>query len=593
MLSKILNLKLSRAEEKRLRKGTIIKFIEGSLLSAPLIIVFLVLNELFDDSLTLSKVILLTVTLIICLFLQGTFNYWAMMINYPNAYSIMKHLRLQIGDHVRLLPMWFFSRRQTGDLSTIFTQDIKNIEPVPSFLYSEIIGIVTTLIVSSILPFVLNWRLGLAILVGLPLSVPIFLWSDRLYKQCNSLKQKALVEVNSRIIEYVQGISVVRAFNQTGARFNKLENALENYRKTNIDEVVKLVAPTMIFSGVLELGACLILLVGPYVLFGGQVTLPILIYFLVLSLAIYAPFQSMADLIAQIRTMQTALGRVEGVLKTQPLQEPHVGKSLNRFDIEFRNVSFQYEDRKVLHDVSFRVPERSITALVGPSGSGKTTITNLIARFWDVDDGEVLIGGVNIKDVKNEHLLSKISIVFQDVYLFNDTILNNIRLGKPDATFEQVVEAARLARCHNFIQELSDGYDTLVGEGGSTLSGGQKQRISIARAILKDTPIILLDEATAALDPENESLIQQAIDELVSTKTLIIIAHRLSTIKTADQILVLDQGRIIERGKHDDLLSLNGLYKRLWSYRQRAKNWKLSSTKRNAQKAEKVSHGIS
>ncbi len=593
MLGKILNLKLSSAEKKRLRKGTIIKFFEGSLLSAPLIFVFLVLNDLFDDSLSLLKVVLLTAALIICLFLQGALNYWAMMINYPNAYSLMKQLRLQLGNHIRLLPMWFFSRRKTGDLGTIVTQDIKNIEPVPSFLYSEVIGIITTLIVSSILPFALNWRLGLAILIGLPLSIPIFLWTDRLYKQCNLSKQKALVEVNSRIIEYVQGISVIRAFNQTGARFSKLENALETYRKTNIDEVVKLAAPIMFFSGVLELGACLILLIGPYVLFNGQVTLPVLIYFLVLSLAIYSPFQGMADLIAQIRTTQTSLGRVREVMTTQPLQESYADQSFTGFDIEFHNVSFQYEDKRVLHDVNFKVRERSITALVGPSGSGKTTITNLIARFWDVDDGSILIGGVNIKDVKTEYLLANISIVFQDVYLFNDTILNNIRLGAPDATFDQVVEAARLARCHNFIEALSEGYNTIVGEGGSTLSGGQKQRISIARAILKDTPIILLDEATAALDPENESLIQQAIDELVSTKTLIIIAHRLSTIKAADQILVLDQGRVVEHGKHNDLLALNGLYKRLWSYRQRAKNWKLSSNKRVIRKTGRLGSGIS
>ncbi|MEO0683460.1 MAG: ABC transporter ATP-binding protein [Cyanobacteria bacterium J06649_11] len=580
MLSKILGLELSGTEKKRLRKGTIVKFFEGFLIGAPLIIVFLVLNDLFNNSLTTQKVFLLTIVLIGCLFFQGVLNYWAMMINYPNAYSIMKHLRLQIGGHIRLLPMWFFSKRHTGDLGTIVTQDIKNIEPVPSYLYSEVIGIIATVIFSSILPFVLNWRLGLAVLVGLPLSIPVFLWSDRLYKHCNRLKQKALVEVNSRIIEYVQGISVIRAFNQTGARFGKLEDALANYRKTNIDEVVKLTAPVMMFSGVLELGSCLILLVGPYVLFGGKVTLPILLYFLVLSLAIYTPFQGLADLIAQIRTMQVSLKRVRNILDVSPLQEPYVEKSLNSFEIEFQHVSFQYEQNEVLRDVSFKVPEHSITALVGPSGSGKTTITNLIARFWDVKDGEVLVGGVNVKELRTEQLLSKISIVFQDVYLFNDTVLNNLKLGNPTATFEQVVEAASLARCHSFIQELPEGYETTIGEGGSTLSGGQKQRISIARAILKDTPIILLDEATAAVDPENENLIQQAIDALVSTKTLIIIAHRLSTIKQANQILVLDQGRIVECGNHSDLLNADGLYKRLWSYRLRARNWKLSPNKK-------------
>jgi ATP-binding cassette subfamily B protein len=317
--------------------------------------------------------------------------------------------------------------------------------------------------------------------------------------------------------------------------------------------------------------------VGSWLYLNGQLSLLLFLAFLVLGLRFYLPIQMLADVNVLLREMEVSIERTSRLLATPPLPVPDKSVKANSFTVEFQNVSFSYGEKPVLKNISFTAPERSITALVGPSGSGKTTIINLIARFWDVESGAVLIGGADIRQMKPETLLSYITMVFQDVYLFHDTILNNIRFGKPSATDTEVIAAAKAARCHEFIERLSEGYHTLVGEGGSTLSGGEKQRLSIARAILKDAPIVLLDEATASLDPENEALIQEAVNVLVATKTLIIIAHRLSTITTADQILVLDEGRLVEQGSHYQLLARKGLYQRFWQERQQAKSWQVRS----------------
>jgi ATP-binding cassette subfamily B protein len=295
------------------------------------------------------------------------------------------------------------------------------------------------------------------------------------------------------------------------------------------------------------------------------------------TLRLYLPLQELAADTLIIKNGSAGLTKVNSVYKNKPLPETTKDRKIKHYDVTFSNVSFAYEDEQVLKNVSFHVPENTITALMGPSGSGKTTIINLIARFWDVKEGEIKIGGINIKDVKTEELMSNISIVFQDVYLFNDTILNNIKVGKQDATQEEVIAAAKKANCHEFIMKFADKYETVVGEGGSKLSGGEKQRISIARAFLKDAPIVLLDEATANVDPENELIIQNSINELVKNKTVIIIAHKLSTLKQADQILVLKQGEIVQRGTHDELIKSAGIYSDYWRRRQKARGWKIAN----------------
>ncbi len=306
----------------------------------------------------------------------------------------------------------------------------------------------------------------------------------------------------------------------------------------------------------------------------GEISLPVYIMFLILVPRIYEPLLSALIFMAEINYYKLGVERVDKLLKTDPLPEASPSEKIERHDIQLKDVVFGYGDTPVLKKISLQIPENALTALVGPSGSGKTTLTRLIARFWDVKEGQIRIGGKNINAYTTDHLLANISMVFQDVYLFNETIFNNIQIGRPGATPQQVEAAARAACCHDFILALPKGYQTMVGEGGSTLSGGEKQRISIARALLKDAPIVLLDEATAALDPENELHIQKAIDELVKNKTVVVIAHRLNTISRADNIVVIDKGTIAEQGTHEDLMSHHGIYKFLWDEQQQLKGWK-------------------
>jgi ATP-binding cassette subfamily B protein len=567
---------LAGKRKTQLLQGTVLYVIASLFTSIPYLFLYLILKELFDQSLNSEKIVILSAAIASCLFLQGVTLYWANSINYSTSYRLIGDLRLRLGNHIRNLPMGFFVQRQVGDLNAIVNLDMQNIESIPSTVYPKVVTAIAQPAFIATFLFFIDWRMGLATLAGLPLALLIFASSQKLVKRLTQYQKRSQIEANSRIIEYIQGLGVIKAFSQTGTRFRKLQEALKDYKQANLALVRELTIPAVAFAGILDLGFVIILLVGIYGLLGGQLDVSTFLLFLVLGLRFYAPIHDLLELSAMMRQMDAALERVTNVLNTKLLPEPSEEQQIRRFDIEFRNVSFSYEQTPVLQNVSFKMPERTITALVGPSGSGKTTITKLISRFWDVSSGEVLVGGVNVKDVKTDQLLSQISIVFQDVYLFNDTIANNIKIGNKNATTQEVIAAAKTAHCHEFIEQLSNGYDTELGEGGATLSTGQKQRISIARAILKNAPIILLDEATASVDPENQILIQRAIDSLVASKTLVIIAHQFSTITSADQILVLDQGKLVEQGQHDELLTRGGLYSRFWQEQQKASSWKLT-----------------
>jgi len=567
---------LAGQQKPQLIQGMVLHVIASMLAAVPYGFVYWILVALFERSLTPSKAVLLCLGIGFSLLLQGLFLYWANVLTYKASFRMLGDLRLQLGNHIRRLPMSFFTDKQVGDLNTLVTDDVRKIELLPSWVYPKILSAIATPTVIALFLAWVDWRLTLATLAGVPIAIAIYILNQSQLKQLADLQKRSTIEANSRTIEYIQGLAVLKAFNQTGFRFQNLKQALEQYRQANLKLVTQLVTPAIAFSAVLELGFVAILIVGTYLLFSDTITVPILLLFLVLGWQLYVPLSGLFDFSARTRMMNAALLRVVDVLNTPPLPAPDRGRSLQSFDIEFEEVSFSYENTPILQNVSFRIPERSITALVGPSGAGKTTITNLIARFWDVDSGEIRIGGVNIKDIASDELLSHLSMVFQQVYLFNDTILNNIKFGNSTATEDAVIAAAKSAQCHEFIMKLPQGYNTTIGEGGATLSGGEKQRIAIARAILKDTSIVLLDEATASVDPENEQLIQTAINALVQSKTLIIIAHRLSTITSADRILVIDRGQLVEQGKHEQLLALNGVYRRLWDSRQQARQWKIS-----------------
>ena len=350
-----------------------------------------------------------------------------------------------------------------------------------------------------------------------------------------------------------------------GDKAQNIKKTFEETRDHAIEFEEECVPPNILYDTCFSVGIALTVFAATYFCFYGSLDIAVMIMLAIFIFRLYMPMKSLGTMTGIMRVMEAGLDRYEALKNVDIIDENGKDIELDRFDIQFKNVTFAYEKQDVLKDISFITPEHSVTALVGASGSGKTTIANLIVRFWDVQQGEVLVGGVNVKEMTCDSLLKNMSMVFQDVYLFKDTILNNIKFGKPDATYEEVVEAAKKARGHDFILELENGYETIVGEGGSTLSGGEKQRISIARAILKDAPIILLDEATASVDPDNEKHIQEAIGALVRDKTLIVIAHRLYTVRNADQILVVDDGQLVQKGTHSELIDQGGVYSELWN----------------------------
>ena len=562
-------------------KGAILTVIEAMFIGSPLLFLYLTLRELFHtETMDPSRIVWWCVGLVVVVILRGLFHHWASLTNSHMTYFRCNDLRIRLGEHIRKLSMGFFTTRQAGDLQTVISQDIKITEPVSNWILPDIVAMATIMPLTAIFLLFIDWRMALATLMVVPIALAEQFWMQNRFKAHARRRQKAIVDANARMVEYVQGIQVIKAFNQTGDRFDKFEKALRAFRDTEIDVTLKMAWPMAAPVAILELGLSLIMLLGAYLLFGGTLAVDVFLMFLVISVQFYEPLKRLALYLSILRVAEAALDHIEGTLAIQPLPEPADDPELTHFDIEFDHVRFRYEDSDVLRDVSFRLPEHTLTALVGPSGAGKTTIANLVARFWDVDAGAVRAGGRDVKDIKTDRLLSYMAMVFQDVYLFNDTLGNNIRFGKKDVTMDEVIAAARAARCHDFISALPDGYDTIVGEGGATLSGGEKQRVSIARAILKDAPIVILDEATVYVDPENEALIQQAITALAKGRTLIIIAHRLPTITGADQILVIDHGLVVERGRHTELLAQGGAYSRMWAAQERARGWTLACKRR-------------
>lgn len=547
---------------------------------APYGILLLVVWELFKPlqfpgtELNTFRIVCYCIGLLVSSVLLHGISRKAYFAAYRDSYVICAEGRISIAEHLRRLPMGFFNTRDPGDIGAYIVSDYGNIETLLSHLLPQVCGALAAPLVLLAALAVIDWKLTLAAALVIPLAWPLAWLSGRIITRAGKKHQKSKVESASCMIEYIQGIRLIKAFNLGGTKFDRLEKAFRTLKSDSI-RLEAGAGPTMVLAScVLNSGFTLIILLGFAQLLAGDVPLPVYVLFLILGTRIYEPLLHALMFMGELNYMKLGVERVEDLRKTPPLSEGDKDEKIGDFTIEFRDVTFAYHNTQVLKEVSLSIPARSLTALVGPSGSGKTTLTRLIARFWDVDEGEILMGGRNIKAYTADHLLSNISMVFQDVYLFHDTIYNNIRIGRPEATREEVIAASRAARCHDFIDVLPTGYETMVGEGGSTLSGGEKQRISIARAMLKDAPVILLDEATAALDPENEIFIQQAIDDLVKEKTVVVIAHRLNTITRADKIVVIDKGRIADEGTHGELLSRGGLYKALWEEQQRVKGWK-------------------
>lgn len=493
--------------------------------------------------------------------------------NFRGAYEMSASGRLSLAEHLRKLSLGFLSRRDPGDLSSMLVTDFMMAETGISHHLPQLMGAIVMPVLAFASLIWIDWRMAVSMFAALPLAMLVLWASTGVQRKLSGRQIQAKINAGNRLEEYLQGIRVMKAYNLLGDRFIRLRDAFAQLRRACIRQEALLGPFVLLSITLVRAGLTMMVLCGTYLLLGGELSILVFVLFLVVGSRVFDPLTSALTNFTEFRYFSIAGGRILSLMNEPEMkgeqQSPAAG------DIRFEHVSFAYQDKEVLHDINITLPKNSLTALVGPSGSGKSTVMKLCARFYDPQKGCIFFNGVPMNEINPESLMSHISMVFQDVYLFQDTIRNNIRFGKTDATEEEIIAAAKKACCHDFIMQLPKGYDTLVGEGGCTLSGGEKQRISIARAMLKDAQIILLDEATASLDPENEVEVQKAIDSLIKGRTVIAIAHRLKTIKDADRIIVLEDGRIKEEGTHDELIRKEGLYAHLWNIQESISGWKL------------------
>ena len=493
------------------------------------------------------------------------------------GYFMAANERIKIGNLLKGVPMGFFKENSLGEVTGVCTTVLGNIETMVPMVLVDIMGGVVGTVVFTAMIIIFEWRVGLVALAGI---IVYFLVVSSMEKKSAAIApnaQKSQTALTSAVLEYVQGMGIVKSFNLSGRGDKRVQDALEFNRRISLD-VEKLMTPYTIFQElVLQIAGIAMMFVSVSCWADGTMPIAKALMCIVMSFLVFNQIKLFGMGMAMLRLASASIDRTLQTEEMEQMDEKGRAFSPKGHGIEFENVHFSYENKEILHGIDVTLPDRTTTAVIGPSGSGKTTLCNLIARFWDVDGGSVKIGGKDVRDYTLESLMEQISMVFQNVYLFADTIENNIKFGRPQATHAEVVEAARKACCADFIEALPDGYDTVIGEGGASLSGGEKQRISIARAMLKDAPIVILDEATANVDPENEDRLQKAIEELTRDKTIIMIAHRLKTVRNADQILVVDEGRIVQKGKHEELIRQEGIYADFVLGRKEAIGWKLNA----------------
>ncbi|MEA5503568.1 ABC transporter ATP-binding protein [Halotia wernerae UHCC 0503] len=564
---------LARSQKGKLIASSVLAFFSTALALVPFILTYLIVLQLFNPPVEQTYIWKLAIISVIAIIGRWVILGIGASLSHIAAYNILYDIRITLSQKLSTLPLGYFNNHQTGELKKVMNEDVECLETFIAHGIPELVGLIATFLLTVIYLFTVDWRMTLAAIALIPIAIfaQSFMFSG--IEPLLKAYYASLDRMNNTIIEYVQGIAVIKAFTQTTESFAKYKNSVEEYQILEEQWSLRSLLPWTIFTVMISANIAVILPVGVWLLNQGQITVPTLILFILLGVGIGVPFLKFVEAINNYVQLQQAAQRIHRIMNEPPLAEAEIVSIPQNLTIEFRDVSFAYQDKEVLHKISFVIPPNSIMALVGHSGSGKTTIARLLARFWDVNQGEITLGDVNIKNLKLEDLMTKFAFVFQDVVLFNDTIVENIRMGKPDATIDEVIAAAKAARCHEFISTLADGYQTLIGERGAKLSGGQKQRISIARAILKDAPIIILDEATAFIDPENEAQIQAAIGELIQNKTLLIIAHRLSTIIEADQIIVMNKGQIVGKGRHEELLKSSDLYSQMWQAHIAAQGW--------------------
>ena len=567
--------KFAGNETDNINKSVAVSILNAFLQMAQVAAIYLIILGLTGGSTSKSIALWALILVLVSIFGGAVTSSNSKMLQTHAGYFMAADRRISIADKLKRVPMGFFNANSLGQLSGVCTTVVGSIENmVPMVLVNILGGLITTAVFTLVI-LIFDWRIGLITLVGILLYLAVVSAMEKKSALIAADTQKAQTALTEAVLEDVQGMGVVKSFNLSGRGDRKLQEAVEEKRRADLEVEQVMIPYTAAQEAVLQLASVLMMLAAVVFWANGTMSLANALMVLVIAFLVFNQIKAFGMGVSMLRMAAASIDRTLETEQMPRMDEHGKAVSPKTHDITFDHVSFSYENKQILHDINVTLPDKTTTAIVGPSGSGKSTLCNLIARFWDVDSGCVKIGGVDVRDYTLESLMNQISMVSQNVYLFADTIENNIKFGCPDATHEQVVSAAKKACCDDFIEALPDGYDTVIGEGGASLSGGEKQRISIARAMLKDAPIVILDEATANVDPENEDRLQKAIEALTRDKTIIMIAHRLKTVRHADQILVIDHGCIVQQGKHDALIRQSGLYAEFVGGRKQAAIWKL------------------
>ena len=570
ILHRIIN--MTGKYKTRIRASYITAFLKGLMMKAPLVICFLCISYFMRGEMDKTKCIYLGVAVLASVILEAVFEHISNVLQSATGYMVFADMRLKLGDHLRKLPMGYFTEGNIGKISSVLATDMVFIEENCMGVLSELVTFLISQSIMVVMMFVMDFRMGLLSLLVVGAFIIVGNLMLKTSMKHSVIKQEASESLTEEVLDFAEGIGIIKSYNMLGDKSKKLTDEFAKSCKESIDFEIAYTPWSRALYLTFGIGTALTLALSGYLYVSGFISAEYMAGMALFLFDAFLAIKSYYGQMARLTVTDASLDRIEEVFAAEELKDEgkkELGSvSASADEIEYDNVGFAYTEKDVLSNVSCKIKQGEMTALVGPSGGGKSTIASLLARFWDVKNGKILVRGEDIRNISLGSLMNQISMVFQRVYLFQDTVYNNIAIGRPDATREEVDEAAKKARCYDFIMQLPNGFDTVIGEGGASLSGGEQQRISIARCILKDSPIVILDEATASVDADNERAIQEAISELCKDKTLLVIAHRLRTIRDADQILVISDGKITERGNHETLMAQNGTYAHMVSLQE-------------------------